>query len=101
MTIVFDEQATFEGKRLYTESLQGPKLESDMSGILMKSRKEPVALAGDVSQMYHQLFYGPKTDPCICSSGEIWIKARSLKSTNSRVSYLVGVIVLFVLSTHA
>ena len=40
---------------LNSESLPGSKLQSDIVDILVKFRKELVALAGDVSQMYHQI----------------------------------------------
>ena len=53
--IVFDGSALFEGKSLNTESLTGPKLQSDVFDIPVKFRKETVALVGDISQMYHQL----------------------------------------------
>ena len=53
--VVFDGSTPFEGKSLNTEALPGPKLQSNMFDILVKFRKGTVALAGDVSQMYHQL----------------------------------------------
>ena len=53
--IVFDGSAPFEAKSLNTEALSGPKLQSDIFDILVKFRKELVALVGDISQMYHQL----------------------------------------------
>ena len=53
--IVFDGSAPYEGKSLNTEALPGPKLQSNVFDILVKFRKETVALAGDISQMYHQL----------------------------------------------
>ena len=43
-----------------SESLPGPKLQSDIVDVLVKFRKEPVALAGDVSQMYHQILLRPE-----------------------------------------
>ena len=55
MRIVFDGSAPFEEKSLNTEALTGPKLQSDVFDILVKFRKELVALVGDISQMYHQL----------------------------------------------
>ncbi len=61
--IVFDGSATCEGKSLNTEALPGPKLQSDITDILIKFRKEPVALAGDISQMYHQLVLRPEDRP--------------------------------------
>ena len=49
--IVFDASATCKGKSLNTESLPGPKLQSDIVDILVKFRKDPVALVGDVSSV--------------------------------------------------
>ena len=53
--IVFNGSAPFEGKSLNTEALTGLKLQSDIFDILVKFRKEWVALIVDISQMYHQL----------------------------------------------
>jgi len=61
--IVFDGSAPFEGKSLNTEALTGPKLQSDVFDILVKFRKEWVALVGDISQMYHQLVLFPEDRP--------------------------------------
>ena len=61
--IVFDALATCKGKSLNTESLPGPKLQSDIVDILVKFRKDPVALVGDISQMYHQLVLLPEDRP--------------------------------------
>ena len=61
--IVFDGSAPFEGKSLNTEALTGPKLQSDVFDILVKFRKELVALVGDISQMYHQLVLFPDDRP--------------------------------------
>ena len=61
--IVFDALATFEGKSLNTESLPGPKLKIDIVDILVKFRKDPMALFGDISQLYHQLVLLPEDRP--------------------------------------
>ena len=61
--IVFDGSAMCEGKSLNTEALPGPKLQSDITDILIKFKKEPVALAGDISQMYHQLVLHSEDQP--------------------------------------
>ena len=53
--IVLDGSATCEGKSLNIESLPGPKLQNDIVDILIRFRKESVALVGDINQMYHQL----------------------------------------------
>ena len=46
-----------------TEALTGPKLQSDVFDILVKFRKEWVALVRDISQMYHQLVLLPEDQP--------------------------------------
>ena len=46
-----------------TETLPGPKLQSNLFDILVRFRKQLVALAGDVSQMYHQLVLQPVERP--------------------------------------
>ena len=61
--IVFDGSAPFQGKSLNTEALTRPKLQSDVFDIHVKSRKEWVALVGDISQMYHQLVLLPEDQP--------------------------------------
>ena len=58
--IVFDGSATYEGKRLNTESLPCPKLQSQIFDIHVPFRKETIAIVGDISQMYHQLVLTPK-----------------------------------------
>ena len=61
--IVFNGTAQLNAKRLNTESLLGPKLQSDIVDVLVKFRKEPVALAGEVSLMYHQILLRPGDRP--------------------------------------
>ena len=61
--IVFDASAIYQGRSLNTETLTGPKLQSNIFDILVRFRKELVALAGDVSQMYHQLVLQPDDRP--------------------------------------
>ena len=61
--IVFDGSAQQNGKSLNSESLPGPKLQSDIVDILLKFRKESFALVGDVTQMYHQLILRPVDRP--------------------------------------
>ena len=61
--IVFDASATYQGRSLNTETLPGPKLQSNIFDILVRFKKELVALADDVSQMYHQLVLQPVDRP--------------------------------------
>lgn len=60
---MFDASAMYQGRSLNTETLPGPKLQSNIFDILVRFRKELVALAGDVSQMYHQLVLQPVDRP--------------------------------------
>ena len=59
----FNGSAQQNGKSLNSESLPGSKLQSDIVHILVKFRKELVALAGDVGQMYHQILPRPVDRP--------------------------------------
>ena len=49
--IVFDASAKFRGKSFNSEALSGLKVQADMFSILVRFRKELVALVGDLSQM--------------------------------------------------
>ena len=73
--IVFDGSAPFEGKSLNAEALTRLKLQSDIFDILVKFRKEWVALIVDISQMYHSW----KTDRCIVFSGETYRSTKKPK----------------------
>ena len=61
--VVFDGSAQQIGKSLNSKSLPGPKFQSDIVDILVKFRKEPVALAGGVSHVYHQILLRPVDRP--------------------------------------
>ena len=61
--LVFDRSAPFDGKSLNTETLTRPKLQSDVFDILVKFKKECVALVGDISQMCYQLVLFPEDRP--------------------------------------
>ena len=63
LRIVFDGSAPYQGKSLNTEALPGLKLQSNVFDILVKFRKGTIALAGDISQMYHQLVLQKKDRP--------------------------------------
>ncbi|XP_064627878.1 uncharacterized protein LOC135487738 [Lineus longissimus] len=61
--IVFDASAKFEGVSLNDTLHQGPKLQKDLVDVLLRFRKEPVALVGDIQQMYLQLEVEAKDRP--------------------------------------
>ena len=58
--VVFDCAAQFKGISLNDAILQGPNYLNNLSGVLMRFRKEPVAVIGDIKLMFHQCFVLPK-----------------------------------------
>ena len=57
--VVFDCAAVYRGTSLNAQVLQGPDLTNKVVGVLLRFRKEPVALMADVEAMYHQLKVHP------------------------------------------
>lgn len=53
--VVFDCAASFQGKSLNTQLLQGPDLTSSLVGVITRFRKEPVVLMADIEAMFHQV----------------------------------------------
>jgi len=58
--VVFDCAATYGGKSLNTELLQGPDNTNSLVGVLVRFRQERVAIMSDVEQMFHQVYVDPK-----------------------------------------
>ena len=82
---------------LNSESLPGSKLQSDIVDILVKFRKELVALAGDVSQMYHQILPRPVDRPLHSCTGTLAVGIPQ-RFTSLRGLFLEGVTAHFVSS---
>ena len=59
--IVFDCAAQYMGHSLNTELLSGPVLTNDLTGVLLRFRKYPVALCADIQEMFLQVEV-PKND---------------------------------------
>lgn len=55
LRVVFDCAASFQGKSLNEELLQGPDLTNGLVGVLTRFRHECVALISDIEAMYHQV----------------------------------------------
>ncbi|XP_072021165.1 uncharacterized protein [Amphiura filiformis] len=55
LRVVYDCAATYKGFSLNKELLQGPDLTSNLHGVVMRFRQEPVALMGDIEAMFHQV----------------------------------------------
>ena len=53
--VVFDCSATFAGRCLNKEILQGPDMINSLVGVLCRFRTDRVAIMGDVEKMYYQV----------------------------------------------
>lgn len=53
--VVFDCSAQFEGESLNKHLLQGPDLTNNLSGVLYRFRREPVAIMCDIESMFYQV----------------------------------------------
>lgn len=51
--VVFDSSAPFKGVSLNDVLLTGPDLNNSLLGVLMRFRKEPVAITADTQHMFH------------------------------------------------
>ncbi|XP_068734749.1 uncharacterized protein [Montipora capricornis] len=59
--VVFDASAEFKGKSLNRYLLQGPDLTNNLTGVLCRFRKEPIAFMCDVEgMMFHQVYLTPE-----------------------------------------
>ena len=57
--IVFDTSCEFEGVSLNKVFLPGPDLMSNLTGVLMRFRKENIAVMCDIEQMMHSFYVDP------------------------------------------
>ncbi|XP_071950844.1 uncharacterized protein [Antedon mediterranea] len=53
LRVVFDSSATFNGVSLNDTLLSGPDLMNQLLGVLIRFREEPVAVTGDIEQMFY------------------------------------------------
>lgn len=51
----FDSSLSFQGISLNSTLIQGPNLTSNLVGVLLRFRQEPVALMADIESMFHQV----------------------------------------------
>ncbi|XP_065182586.1 uncharacterized protein LOC135813418 [Sycon ciliatum] len=58
--VVFDAAARCQGKSLNDEMHSGPKLQRDLVHVLMKFCLEPIALVGDIAEMFLQVEIAPE-----------------------------------------
>ncbi len=52
LRVVFDCTASFQGRSLNSELLQGPDLTNTLVGVLLRFREEPVAIMADIESMF-------------------------------------------------
>ncbi|XP_064651668.1 uncharacterized protein LOC135502643 [Lineus longissimus] len=60
--LVFNSAASFQGHILNRYLRKGPDLLNNLVGVLTRFRENPVAIMGDVSNMYHQILVDPIRD---------------------------------------
>ena len=53
--VVFNCSAQNEGKSLNSELLQGPDLTNSLIEVLIRFRREPIAIMRDIEAMYYQV----------------------------------------------
>jgi hypothetical protein len=58
--VVFDCSATFDNQSLNKLLLQGPDLMNSLIGVLLRFRKEYVAITCDIEQMFHSFYVIPE-----------------------------------------
>ncbi|XP_070560350.1 uncharacterized protein [Ptychodera flava] len=62
--IVFDASARHYGISLNDVIYQGPKLQHDLFEVLLRFRRNPVALVSDIAEMYLRIEIPPDDRPC-------------------------------------
>ena len=62
--MVFDCAAMFRGTSLNDQLLQGPDLNNNLVGVLMRFCEEPVTVIADIESMFHPV----KVEPCNCDA---------------------------------
>ena len=60
LRIVFDCAAKFNGNSINDRLMKGPDLMNSLVGVLMRFRKEAVALVADIEAMFHQVSVAPQ-----------------------------------------
>ena len=61
--IVFDASARYQGVSLNDVICQGPKLQLDLFHVLLRFRKNPVAMVCDIAEMYLRIEIAPEDRP--------------------------------------
>ena len=61
--IVFDASAQYQGVSLNDAICPGPKLQRDLFHVMLRFRKNPVALVCDIAEMYLRIEVAPEDRP--------------------------------------
>ena len=61
--IVFDASAQYQGVSLNDTICPGPKLQRDLLHVLLRFRKNPVALVCDIAEIYLRIEVAPEDRP--------------------------------------
>lgn len=69
--VVFDSSACFKGVSLNEVLLQGPNLHNSLLGVLLRFRKDPVAVTADIKQMFYCFFVKKEHRDVLCF---LWFK---------------------------
>ena len=64
--VVFDCAAQVQGRSLNQMVAQGPDLTNGLEGVLIRFRKEPVALMADIEAMFHQVSVPERDRNALC-----------------------------------
>ena len=86
--VVFDCAAKYLGTSLNDQLMQGPDLNNNLIGVLMRFREEPYAVVADIESMFHQA----KVDPRDCDALRfLWWPNGELHSTPAEYKMTVHV----------
>ena len=60
LRVVYDCAAVYKGTSLNQQLLQGPDLTNQLQGVLLRWRREPVAVTADIEAMFYQVKVAPE-----------------------------------------
>nr|CAB3263156.1 uncharacterized protein LOC104265735 [Phallusia mammillata] len=65
LRVVFDCAAQYRGLSLNQALMQGPDFVNSLVGVLLRFRKEPIALVADIEAMFYQVRVAPRDRDCL------------------------------------
>ena len=89
--VVFDCVAQYKAISLKNAKLYGPNSLNNLSGVLIRFRKERVVVIGDIKLLFHHVLFSQRTQNFFASCcGPVYTQRNSLKSTPSRFTCSEG-----------